>query len=63
MTNQAKPLTALALAASDRKILGERIDATILSWVPIARATGHTWAEIGRALGITKQAAQQRYGQ
>jgi hypothetical protein len=27
-----------------------------------AHANGHTWATIGNALGITKQAAQQRYG-
>ena len=26
------------------------------------RAEGHTWAEIGHALGISAQAAQQRYG-
>lgn len=27
-----------------------------------ARAEGRTWAEIGDALGTTRQAAQQRYG-
>lgn len=27
-----------------------------------ARANGHTWEEIGYALGITRQAAQQRFG-
>jgi predicted phage gp36 major capsid-like protein len=27
-----------------------------------ARATGATWAEIGRLLGITAAAARQRYG-
>lgn len=30
--------------------------------VNAARANGASWAEIGRALGITKQAAQQKYG-
>lgn len=29
--------------------------------VAIARSTGTTWAEIGRAFGITRQAAQQRF--
>lgn len=28
-----------------------------------ARESGESWASIGDALGITKQAAQQRYGQ
>jgi hypothetical protein len=27
-----------------------------------ARADGCTWQEIGQALGVTKQAAQQRFG-
>jgi hypothetical protein len=27
-----------------------------------ARAAGHTWAEIGEQLGVTKQAASLRYG-
>ena len=30
--------------------------------VRIARAKGTTWAEIGDTLGITRQAAQQRFG-
>lgn len=34
----------------------------LLSLVMDARDAGESWASIGRALGITKQAAQQRYG-
>jgi hypothetical protein len=30
--------------------------------VTFSRALGASWAEIGRSLGISKQAAQQRYG-
>jgi hypothetical protein len=30
--------------------------------VAIARKAGHSWASIGFALGITRQAAQQRFG-
>jgi hypothetical protein len=27
-----------------------------------ARSAGHSWASIGFALGVTRQAAQQRFG-
>lgn len=30
--------------------------------VELARAQGYTWAAIGHHLGITRQAAQQRFG-
>jgi hypothetical protein len=30
--------------------------------VATARKTGHSWASIGFALGISRQAAQQRFG-
>jgi hypothetical protein len=30
--------------------------------VAMAREDGETWAEIGQSLGVTRQAAQQRYG-
>lgn len=30
-------------------------------WIDAARRTGVSWAEIGEALGISKQAAQQRF--
>jgi len=30
-------------------------------WIDAARRTGLSWTEIGEALGITKQAAQQRF--
>ncbi len=31
--------------------------------VTAARRDGHSWTAIGAVLGITKQAAQQRFGQ
>lgn len=31
-------------------------------WARKARAAGSSWSEIGEALGMTKQAAQQRFG-
>lgn len=41
--------------------IGERIDWALLSLVGEARARGVSWQAIGTALGVTKQAAQQRF--
>jgi hypothetical protein len=41
----------LAVSAARRAVVAE------------AREAGTTWEEIGDALGITRQAAQQRFGQ
>jgi hypothetical protein len=41
--------------------LGERIDWALLSIVGEARARGVSWQAIGTALGVSKQAAQQRF--
>lgn len=38
------------------------IEAMQADAVTRARTAGHSWAKIGNALGMTKQAAQQRYG-
>lgn len=37
-------------------------DAIVRDLVREARDNGSTWQEIGDALGVTRQAAQQRYG-
>ena len=42
--------------------LAEEIDAAIAEAVKGLRACGYSWAEIGSRLGITRQAAQQRWG-
>ena len=42
--------------------LSTLIDELIVAQVVEARASGYPWSEIGAALGMTKQAAQQRYG-
>lgn len=42
--------------------LRKEIEAAIFDAVCEARRTGHTWSEIGVMLGVSKQAAQQRYG-
>jgi hypothetical protein len=43
--------------------LAQEIDAAIGQAVMGLRAFGYSWAEIGSRLGITRQAAQQRWGQ
>jgi hypothetical protein len=43
--------------------IAERVDWAMLSLVGEARANGVTWAQVGAALGVSKQAAQQRFAQ
>jgi hypothetical protein len=45
----------------DLAALRERVDWALLSLVGEARARGVSWAGIGSAMGVTKQAAQQRF--
>ena len=42
--------------------LSEEIDAAIGQAVTGLRSFGYSWADIGTRLGITRQAAQQRWG-
>jgi hypothetical protein len=42
-------------------MVGERVDWALLSLVGEARARGVSWQAIGASLGVTKQAAQQRF--
>jgi hypothetical protein len=42
--------------------LSDEIDNAIQQAVDGLRAVGYSWAEIGARLGITRQAAQQRWG-
>lgn len=41
--------------------IAERADWAMLSLVAEARSRGVSWATIGTAIGVTKQAAQQRF--
>ena len=43
--------------------LAAEIDTAISQAVTGLRAAGYSWAEIGSRLGVTRQAAQQRWGQ
>jgi hypothetical protein len=42
--------------------LSTDLDAAIAQAVTGLRASGYSWAEIGARLGVTRQAAQQRWG-
>ncbi len=42
--------------------LSDQIDTAIAQAVTGLRGFGYSWAEIGNRLGITRQAAQQRWG-
>ena len=42
--------------------LSDEIDTAIGQAVTALRGVGYSWAEIGTRLGITRQAAQQRWG-
>jgi hypothetical protein len=46
------PLVAAASAQVEQSLVG---------WVWRARALGATWAQIGNALGITRQSAWERF--
>jgi hypothetical protein len=52
------PLVSLAAAGSVLRTLHDEVDTLVFN----ARAEGATWADIGEALAMTKQAAQQRFG-
>ena len=49
-------------ALADITILAADIDNAIRHAVTGLRETGYSWAEIGARLGVTRQAAQQRWG-
>lgn len=55
------PEQALLAALGHLTEIAERVDWALLSIVGEARSRGATWAEVGRALGVSRQAAQQRF--
>ena len=54
------PLQRLETAAQLVQGLNDVGDAALGYFVDQARRSGHSWSEIGEALGVSKQAAQQR---
>jgi Clp amino terminal domain, pathogenicity island component len=55
------PLTDVSTAVVVAGQLGELADHLIGHFVDQARRAGASWTDIGRAMGVTKQAAQQRF--
>jgi hypothetical protein len=55
------PLEHLAGAVVLAEGLGELADHLVGHFVDQARRSGASWTDIGRALGVSKQAAQQRF--
>lgn len=55
------PLKELAMAAATASELEEVGDALLTYFVDRCRRAGHSWAQIGGSLGVTKQAVQKRF--
>ncbi len=53
------PMRRLALAVLGAEELGRTADDLVGHYVGQARASGASWTDIGSAMGVTKQAAQQ----
>lgn len=57
---QGSPLRLLSLAVLGSRDLTKAADDLVGHFVERARADGASWSEIGAAMGVSKQAAQQR---
>ena len=59
----ARPLPGTHLAHLERTAMTARhADSALTAAAVEARQAGASWAQIGQAVGITRQAAQQRWG-
>ncbi|MGH9016155.1 MAG: Clp protease N-terminal domain-containing protein [Acidimicrobiales bacterium] len=59
-TEDEQPLSRLRVASALVQNLTDIGDAALGYFVDQARHAGHSWSEIGDALGVSKQAAQQK---
>src|SRR5687767_881590 len=57
----AEPLAQLTAAAGLKTELDELTDSLLGHFVDQARRAGCSWSQIGSALGVSKQAAQQKH--
>lgn len=55
-------LTRAAFTLADLARKRDEIERAITALVLYERTLGASWADVGQALGCSKQAAQQRYG-
>ncbi len=60
-TDDGQPQSRLRAASALVQNLADIGDAALGYFVDQARHAGHSWSEIGEALGVSKQAAQQRH--
>lgn len=64
-----KALTSPDSDGADLRAIGEALravaasDLTLADQVARSRANGRTWTQIGAVLGVTKQAARERFGE
>lgn len=58
---QNDPNAYLRLIAASRTA-AEQTSSLLRSSIDSARAAGHSWVTVGRVLGVSRQAAQQRFG-
>ncbi|MEU8819486.1 hypothetical protein [Actinoplanes sp. NPDC048796] len=56
------PLARLTAASARYEIALDRLNRELADEVRACRRAGATWGEIGGCLGVTKQAAQKRWG-
>lgn len=57
-TDPADELAVVRRAAEADRTVGDLLQQAVHA----ARAAGHSWSAIGKTLGLTRQAAQQRFG-
>jgi ATP-dependent Clp protease ATP-binding subunit ClpA len=57
----SEPLALLATASATATELSDTTDSLLSHFVDRSRRAGHSWSEIGEALGVTKQAVQKRF--
>lgn len=55
------PMIRLQTAVTVAELVGQTADATVDHYVAAARAAGLSWTEIGQRLGVSKQAARQKF--